>query len=500
VRPSTLAPGIAAAAHTTPPPPATEPRRLALNLVYLLAGEFAAKLFTFATFSYLARTLGPRDYGFIEFTLAVMVFFSLPVDLGLGSYGAREIARNLDKAARLLREITGLRMVLALCSIAVLAVFILFLHKSFQLKILLAMYGVSLLGGPFLLQWFFQAHDQMRWVGWASIIRQACFAGLVLLLFRKGAPLLYIGLIECLSVAAVVLFCAYVARTKMGFSLSQPDLQVSHFMHHLKESAPIGLTELAWGFMWYFCTVLLGFLFADATLGWWGASHRALMALHTFVWLYFFNLLPSISRCVAGPNGRLLQLMDYSVRFAAWASLFGAAFLTMTAPAMLSMLYGPSFRAAAGSFAILAWMLPIAMLSGHHRYILVAYNHQRRLLRCTAISAAVAVVLGFTLVPVYGGAGAAWALVIANGVNLLLVYYSVRELIVEVPLRSQITMPLFTLAASMLAYVALLQWSPLFALTGASLVYVIGFAGTDGRRLTAFIRMIARKNAVEALS
>ena len=281
--------------------------------------------------------------------------------------------------------------------------------------------------------------------------------------------------------------------------MPRPDLQVSHFRHHLKESAPIGLTELAWGFMWYFCTVLLGFLFADATLGWWGASHRALMALHTFVWLYFFNLLPSISRCVAGPNNRLLQLMDHSVRLAAWASLFGAAFLTMIAPAMLGFLYGPSFRAAAGSFSILAWMLPIAMLSGHHRYILVAYNHQRRLLRCTAISAVVAVILGFTLVPLYGGAGAAWALVIANAVNLLLVYYSVRQLVVEVPLRAQIATPLFTLAASMLAYVALLQWNPMIALAGGSLVYLIGFASTDGRRLTSFIRMIARKGAVEAI-
>jgi O-antigen/teichoic acid export membrane protein len=121
------------------------------------------------------------------------------------------------------------------------------------------------------------------------------------------------------------------------------------------------------------------------------------------------------------------------------------------------------------------------------------------LLRCTTISAVVAVILGFTLVPLYGAAGAAWALVIANAVNLLLVYYSVRQLVVEVPLRAQIATPLCTLAASMLAYVALLQWNPMIALAGGSLVYLIGFAGTDGRRLTSFIRMIARKGAVEAI-
>src|SRR6516225_7999510 len=96
------------------------PQRLATNLLFLMAGEFTAKLLTFATFSYLARTLGPRDYGFVEFTLALMVFFTLPVDLGLGSYGAREIARNPDRAPQLLHEVTGLRLFLSVCSMAAL--------------------------------------------------------------------------------------------------------------------------------------------------------------------------------------------------------------------------------------------------------------------------------------------------------------------------------------------------------------------------------------------
>src|SRR5580693_985316 len=153
----------AAAPTPLPPVAAGAPKRLAINFVFLSGGEFAAKLLTFATFSYLARALGPTNYGFLEFTLAVMVFFTLPVDLGLGIYGAREIARTPARAARLLQEITGLRVALALCSMLALGVFIVCLHKSAELKALLALYGVSLMGAPFLQQWFFQSHDQMGW-------------------------------------------------------------------------------------------------------------------------------------------------------------------------------------------------------------------------------------------------------------------------------------------------------------------------------------------------
>ena len=468
------------------------PKKLATNLLFLMAGEFTAKLLTFASFSYLARTLGPRDYGFIEFTLALMVFFTLPVDLGLGSYGAREIARNPDRAPQLLHEITGLRLFLSVCSMAALGVLILFLHQSHKLKELLMLYGLSLLGAPFLLQWLFQGHDQMRWVALTSIVRQLGFAGLVFLIFRRGTPLLYIGVIECASVAASALFCAYVTRLELRFAWPWPDLKVSRLMGHLKESSPIGLTELAWGFMWYFSTVLLGLVFSDATLGWWGASHRALMALHTFVWLYFFNLLPSISRCALRSKQELLELMDESVRFTAWMGLLAGSLLMATAPDLLALLYGPNFREAARSFSVLVWMLPVAMLSGHHRYILIAYKQQGRLLVCTSVSAASAVILGLILVPRYDGPGAAWALLIANTINLALVYLSVKRLIVEVPVLPQLAGPLAALAASAVPFVALFKINYWLALTAASTTYVACFLWVYGRRLASILRSAAK--------
>ncbi len=478
-------------------PRAPESRRLAINFLYLSGGEFAAKLLTFASFSYMARVLGAWEYGILEFTLAIMVFFTLPVDLGLGSYGAREIARNPEAAPRLLHEITGLRLVLALCSMAALGIFILVIHKSIELKMLLLLYGVSLLGGPFLLQWFFQGHDQMHWVGIASIVRQAGFAVLVFLIIRRHSSIVYIGVVECLSVAAVAIFCIYVTHSQMDFGWPRLDLHIGRLMGHLKQAAPIGLTELAWAFMWYFCTVLLGFVFADRSLGWFGASHRALMALHTFVWLYFFNLLPSISRCVAAPAQQLLKLMDHSVRFAAWSGLFSAGVLMALAPLMLTLVYGPAFRAGAASFMVLAWMLPVAMLSGHHRYILIAYNQQKSLLYCTSCSAVAAVVLGFLLVPMYGGVGAAWALLSANVICFVLVYWAVRKLVVRVPVSRQLRVPLMAFAISCLSYSLLVKWNPWAALVAAVLVYGTCLVWTEGPTVFSFVMPMLRRTVAE---
>jgi O-antigen/teichoic acid export membrane protein len=473
-------------------PRAAEPRRLAINFLCLSGGESAAKLLTFASFSYLARVLGPAHYGVLEFTLAIMVFFTLPVDLGLSTYGAREIARNPDAAARLLHEITGLRVILTLCSMIGLAIFILLMKKGVEVKLLLALYGVSLLPWPFMLQWFFQGHDRMEWVGIASIVRQAVFASAVFLVCRRGTSLLYVGLGECLSVAAVAWFCICITRFRFNCAWPWPDLHLARLGGHLREAAPIGLTELAWAFMWYFCTVLLGFLYADRTLGWFGASHRALMALNTFVYLYFFNLLPSISRCVALPRSHLLELMDRSLRFAAWTGVLAAALLTGLAAQVLGLIYGANYKAASGSFAILVWMLPVALLSGHHRYVLIAYGRQGWLLTCTAVSAGAAVLLGFALEPSYGGIGAAWALLIGSILNFALVYVAVGRLVAALTVHRQLAAPLAALALSAAVFFALARWNIWIALFGGSAAYLGVLAVSDAPQLAAFLRTIAR--------
>jgi O-antigen/teichoic acid export membrane protein len=468
------------------------PRRLSLNFLILSGGEFAAKLFTFAAFSYLARHLSAVNYGALEFTLALMVFFTLPVDLGLGSYGAREIAKNPAAARRLLHEITGIRMLLAVGSFLVLALVVLLLPKDAAVKRLVLMYGISLLANPFLLQWFFQAFDRMHWVAVASIVRQTVFAGFLFFCVNAQTPLFIVGAVECVSVAGVAVFCIYVVHWRLGFDLPWPKFRPRILKHHLSEAAPIGLTELAWAFMWYFGTVLLGLIFSDASLGWFGASHRALMALHTFVWLYFFNLLPSISRCVALPTECLLTLIQRSLRFAAWSSGFAAFVITVLAREVLMLLYGPAFAPAAATLSILAWILPAALLSGHHRYILLAYGQQRRLLRCTAISAAVAVLLGFALVPWFPGTGAATALLAANLVNFALVYHAVRQLIVRVPVWRPVAAPLSALLLAVAGYRLIVSQHAWIAVTTGCAIYFVTLVGIEGRQALNMLKLAVR--------
>jgi O-antigen/teichoic acid export membrane protein len=83
--------------------------------------------------------------------------------------------------------------------------------------------------------------------------------------------------------------------------------------------------------------------------------------------------------------------------------------------------------------AVLIWAVPLALVSDHYRYALIACDCERLEFRSTAIGAAVAVGLGLLLIPSYGALAAAVALVTAALVVLVLAHAAAREGCASVP-------------------------------------------------------------------
>jgi O-antigen/teichoic acid export membrane protein len=401
----------------------------------LTGGEALAKVFTLVAFVYLGRVLGPERYGSLEFILATMIFFTLPVDFGLGVYGAREVARDRCRAADLLAEVSTLRLTLASVSFACLLVLAALLPRDGEVKLLLILYGLALFTEPLLVQWFFQGQDCMHWVALAELTRKAAFAGFVLLLVRSSTPLALVGFCECASALAVTIVCLSILHWRLGHALPRPWRRLDRLKGHLRSSAPIGLSHLAWALQWYFATVLMGWLAEGKDVGWFGAAHRVIMALHTFVYLYFYNLLPSLARGSIGhlPTRQVRQLLSKSLGLTLLAGTFVALAINLVGGDLLSLAYGPGFREAQRSLAILGWLIPVAFLGGHYRYLLIACNRQHLEMRCTVAAAVTAVLLEVVLIPPYRAVGAAVALVAANCVSCGLACWFVNRNLAAIP-------------------------------------------------------------------
>jgi len=350
----------------------------------------AAKTLTFAAFAYLARVAGPEGFGYVEFAGAAVLCAGLIVEQGFNAFGAREIARSPQRTEGLVSEIFLVRLVLAVSLYTAVMIFALSSDRAPVLTRLMLMYGLSLLAMPLLLQWVFQGHDQMRTVAAIQVIRQMIFAALVFALVREATQIWLVGAAETAAAASAAAFGVWAYHRRLGGRIR---LRRGLSPQLLRDGVTIGLSQIFWVAKMSGATLILGLIASAEDVGYFGGAMRILLALHTFVWLYFFNLLPSMSRAWAAGDGSFAALISRSLRWVTVVSLLGAGVWVAAAPVVVRVVYGERFAAAGVALQWLAGVCGVAAISGHYRFGLIASGHQTAEMLTALIGAIAAVIL-----------------------------------------------------------------------------------------------------------
>jgi PST family polysaccharide transporter len=362
--------------------------KLVRNFAYLANAEIVSKVVTFVAIAYLARVLGPEGFGYIEFAGAVMLCAGLLVDQGFGLYGAREIAREPARTGALVGEIVITRFVLALVAYVAVIGFAVWLNRGDAATQLLLIYALSLLPMPVLLQWVFQGHAQMHIVALLQLIRQTVFAGVVFAFVRAPAQMWLVGAAEIAGVLGATIIGLWLYRR--NFSTYRIEFHITRQL--FADGIPIGLSQLFWMIRMFGATVIVGVIATPRDVGFFGGAMRILIALHTFVYLYFFNLLPALSQSWQKRDAAFATLIRQSLFLATWLSVVIGLVWVLGAPFAMTLVYGAAFAPSGVALQWLAGVGIVAFLSGHYRFGLIATGFQNNEMLAQAIGSGVVIV------------------------------------------------------------------------------------------------------------
>src|SRR5680860_198456 len=381
--------------------------KLFRDLVSLISGQSVSMVIGFLAFAYLARVLDAAQYGAIELAISIAAFSAIVIECGAGTIGVRELARTPERAPDLATQVPMARLMLALVVIPVVVAAGYFADQGYEVTLLIWIYALSLLAVPLKQEWLLQGYEKITLAALAQPIRTAIFAGGVFLLVAPGGSILTVGLIELAAVVAVSVYyltAQYVWT--VPFRLGWPPRTAVFF---LKEGFSVGLSNMLWAFMLYAPMFMLVSLSGGSGAAWLGAAMRIVISLMTLSFIYHFNLYPVITRTVQHDRGACGRIMKASVHLVAWGAITLAVVLTLLSAQIMGLVFGPNFRAAGPVLAVLAWAVPIRMLSGHARWSLIGCAHQKSLLWGEISGAIVLVSVGMLAVPVLGATGAALA-------------------------------------------------------------------------------------------
>src|SRR3989338_2691165 len=263
------------------------------NTASLLFGGLASQFLSFLAVVYLARILGPSDFGKINFAMAVVIYFTLVADLGLPILGTREIARQKNKVRDYLGNILSLRFILALLAFAALLVFTYFLNKPLEIKQLLIIFGLGLFTSALLPEWAFQGMQKMEYVGLGKIVANLLFLVLVLKFVNSSQQLSWIPWIRLGSAAvAMVLLLFLIVRL---FGWPRFNFNFSILSKLLSKASPLGLSLIMAQIFYNIDTVMLGFMRTDAEVGYYNAAYKIILVIIFLAGSYHDAIFPLLS-------------------------------------------------------------------------------------------------------------------------------------------------------------------------------------------------------------
>ena len=92
--------------------------RLEKNFIWMAAANMVGSLFSISLFIYLARTLKAEAFGTVSYAHSFAFYLLNFVDLGLTTYGIREVAKDRSKVSEYVSGIVSFRLVIAAIMLA----------------------------------------------------------------------------------------------------------------------------------------------------------------------------------------------------------------------------------------------------------------------------------------------------------------------------------------------------------------------------------------------
>ncbi len=409
------------------------------DLAVLAGGQVISRFTGFLAFAALARALPPSDYGLVEYVVGLSVFFAVVIESGLGVVGVRRLAVRPAGLPAIAAQVPAARLAMALVSVPAMVLVGMPAARAAGDGALLRLFALSLLAAPWRQTWLLQATDRMAAAAFAQVLRMAVFAVLVVALVAGSGDLLRVGWAEIAAVSAMSLFCVAIQQARITpWRLRVP---LAGLPGLAAEGSVIGLGNVVWSANQYAPLLLVAYFAGGDATGWFGAASRVIGAVLAFSNLDYFNFYPAMARATASDRDELASMMAASYRVLAWGGTLTGLALAVLADPICTLAFGVRFADAGPILAILAWTVPVTLLSGHARWSLVAAGHQTRVVIAQLAGSVVIAALGIALVPGIDARGAALAAVAGSVAAWLVAHAAATRAIGPLPLVGPIVRP-----------------------------------------------------------
>jgi len=363
---------------------------------------------------WIARYLGPVQFGQYSFALAFVTIFSVVGALAADANVVRDIVKVPSAKDEILGTATFLKFLGGLLAAALCMVAIIILRPEDAvvkwLVIILAV-GIMFQAMETIPLWF-QAQVQSKYTVWAKSIAVLIMASVKVTLVLLNAPIVafaWAGLAEALLSALALIFVYHVT----GQRISRWVLDLHRAKVLLRESWPLMIAALTAVLYLRMDVVMLGEMHSEAAVGIYGAATRISEASYFIPMALVASLQPSIMQAKEHSKELFQARLRNVYNLMSALSISVATVVTLFADKLVRLLFGQSYEAAGAVLVVHVWAAVAVSLGVASSQYLIAENLQKISMYRTTIGLMCNLGLNLLLIPKYGALGAAVATLIS---------------------------------------------------------------------------------------
>ena len=368
---------------------------------------------------YVARYLGPDQFGVYSFAAAFVALFGAIAKLGLDGIVVRDLVNQPDKRDIYLGTAFWLKLIGALVTLLTLAIAVQFTSNDATTNLYIFIIASGLIFQSFeVVDFYFQSKVLSKYVSTARLIQLALSSVLKLYFIFIQADLFWfvlVSLIDQISLAFSLAFAYW--RQKIGSFFGRFSVGIAKAM--LRNSWPLILSGITVMLYMRIDQIMIKEMLGEREVGLYSAAVRLSEAWYFVPAIITTSLFPAIVSAKKTSeklyHARLQRLYTTLV----WMAIAVVVPMTFLSDWLITLLYGEAYKDAAQVLIIHIWggvFVSIGVASGSW---FISENLQRHAFYRTSLGAIINVILNLILIPIFGLIGAAIATVIAQSMAAL---------------------------------------------------------------------------------
>ena len=366
---------------------------------------------------WVARYLGPEQFGLFSYAQSFVALFAAFATLGLDGIVIRELIKDESQRDKLLGTAFTLKLMGGIAVLLFLAIAMFFQSSDSLTTIFIFIIASATIFQSFnVIDFYFQSKVLSKYVVYSNVLSLLISSIIKVVLILNEAPLIAFAWVVLFdSFILAIGFIYFYLKNELSFRMWRFNKEQAVTL--LKDSWPLILSGVAISIALRIDQVMIGHYLGVTSVGYYSAGVRLAEVAVFIPMMISQSLFPKIINMDFKLELNKLVLM---IRFVFYMLVFMAVTVNIIASNVVEILYGAEYMDSYPVLNILIWTIAWTYLGVISNQLILKENNQKIILIKQVSLTLINVVLNIMLIPLYGIVGAALATLIVDAlINLL---------------------------------------------------------------------------------